>query len=316
MKLIIIVLTSCLLAPAFGQTGVIAQDNVLKKDFTFYWQCRLEPPSPPLSNNLGYASGTNEKDGNIYRVMIDRAHRTYFGYEVRIEPLSQRNAYKMTFHPLDLGPETFGRIHIDDPGTWKKSEIGPPVSKPLYPFRDAADTVHTLDVIAVDLMMNQETGQKIVDYVVLQEPGRAWSFDMPMRREFSYTPGAARDFSVEDASLRIVEPRLIMNDKSDDLTPDFRGDFSGPIIWVYVQNYGRYLLSLAPQPGFRKGGEVRGTSLSFAWGADKFTIGSAWQIAPGDAPFVLYVKNEPAWKPPYANAARVMFGSASRAELR
>ena len=65
------------------------------------------------------------------------------------------------------------------------------------------------DVIAVDLMTNQQTGQKIVDYVVIQGPSQPWSFDrLPVQREFAYTPGTPRDFSVEDASLRLAEPRV------------------------------------------------------------------------------------------------------------
>src|SRR6185369_6628405 len=96
----------CLL-PAFAQTGVISQGNVARKDFAFYWQSRLEPPTPPLANDLGYASGTNPKNNNISRVMIDRARRVYFGYEVRIEPLPQGGTYRVAFQQLDLTPETF-----------------------------------------------------------------------------------------------------------------------------------------------------------------------------------------------------------------
>ncbi len=104
MKLISLLLGAGLLVPAFGQNGAIAEGNVPGKGFAFYWQTRLEPPSPPLANSLGYGSGVNDKTGNIFRVMIDRVNRIYFGYEVRVEPLAQRNDFRMTFHPLDLSP--------------------------------------------------------------------------------------------------------------------------------------------------------------------------------------------------------------------
>lgn len=77
------------LALLFSQTGVIAQGTLGRQDFAFYWQTRLEPPSPFLANSLGYASGVSPKSNNIYRVMIDRTARVYFGYEVRVEPLPQ-----------------------------------------------------------------------------------------------------------------------------------------------------------------------------------------------------------------------------------
>jgi hypothetical protein len=316
MKVISILLAGGLLVPAFGQTGVIAQGDVSGKGFTLYWQSRLEPPTPPMGNGLGYGSGTNERNGDIFRIMIDRSKRTYFGYEVHVESIAPRNTYKVAFHQLDISPEVLQRrLHMDDPSSWKKIETGTPVAKPLYPFREAQDIVHTLDVIAVELLMNPETGQKIVDYVVLQEPTRTWNFELPSKREFAYAPGTPKDFTVKDAALTLADPRLRINDRIEESTVNSRIDVSGPMIWVYLQNHGRYLLSLVPQPGFRKVGEVRGTSLSFAWGDDRFTIASAGRIAPGDAPFNLYVKEETGWKPPAPNYSGIMFGASDSGEL-
>ena len=49
------------------------------------------------------------------------------------------------------------------------------------------------------------------------------------------------------------------------------------VVWLYVGNRGRYYLSLLPHPklGFRKAGEVRGSSLSFTIGSDTLTLSSA-----------------------------------------
>ncbi len=206
-------------------------------------------------------------------------------------------------------------IHIDNPSTWTRRVVGAAAARPLYRFRDGPDIVHTLDVIAVDLLVNPETRQKIVDYVVLQEPSRGWSFDWPIRREFAYAPGNARDFTVEDAGLRLVAPSLSINGRIEEADPHI--DLSGTTIWVYVQNRGRYLLSLVPQTGFRKAGDVRGTSLTFTSGADRFVIGSVSPVAPGDGPFNLYVMEQAGWKPAGANGSpRIMFGAAERGDLR
>jgi hypothetical protein len=182
--------------------------------------------------------------------------------------------------------------------------------------------VKPLDVIAVDLLVNHQSSQRIVDYIVIQGPSQTWSFDRfnaPLRREFAYTPGTPRDFSVEDASLKLTEPRVSVNGKVDDATTRSVGEISGATVWFYLPNRGRYILSLAPHPelGFRKAGEVRGTSLNFTFGTDKFTLNSARTIAPGDAPFNLYVLQDPAWRPTYANADMSAFqmGAADRAEL-
>jgi hypothetical protein len=310
---------ACLL-PAFAQTGVIAQGSVTRKDFGFYWQTRLEPPSPPLANSLGYASGANPKNNNIYRVMIDRARHVYFGYEVRVEPLPQSVKYRVAFQQLDLAAEILQQIHIDDPASWSKLQLGAPVGRPLYPFRDAPDIVGALDVIAVDLMMNPGTGQKIVDYVVLQSPSQSWSFDQfnqPLKRDFVYAPGTPRDFSIEDASLRLAEPRVSINGAIEETTARAVGEVSGPAVWFSLRNRGRYILSLVPRPdlGFNKAGEVRGTSLTFTLG-DTFTVNSAKTIAPGEGPFNLYVRYDAGWsRPSYPNADLSAFVmGADRAE--
>lgn len=326
MKATRLLIASLGLLPAFAQTGVIAQGSVGRKDFAFYWQSRLEPPTPPIADGLGYGSGTNPKNNNVYRVMIDRARRVYFGYEVRVEPLPQGGTYRVAFQQLDLTPETFKQMHIDDPASWKRLELGVPVGRPLFPFREAPDSVAVGDVIAVDLMTNQQTSQKIVDYVVIQGPNQSWSFDrLPVQREFAYTPGTPRDFSVEDASLRLAEPRVSITfhgygysgGKIVETTFASDGEVSGPAVWFALRNRGRFILSLVPHPelGFQKAGEVRGTSLTFKVGTDILILNSAKTIAPGDAPFNLYVLQDPEWRPsnPGAETSGFQMGSG-RAE--
>jgi hypothetical protein len=310
MKAIDLLLAAGVAVSCCGQTSVIAQGDVKHGNFGFYWQCRLEPPSPPLSNSLGY--GSFYDNDSVSRVMIDRAQHLYFGYAVRVEPLPKK-MYRVTFQPLNLSANAMKQLSIDDPG-WKKLDLGPPVGRPLYPLRDAPDTVTELDVVAVDLMMNPTTGQKIVDYFVLQGAAEYWSWTQAsgIRPEFSYPTGEPRDFGLEDASLRFVRPRVRVNDKSEDVLGVM--DLAGPIFWLYVPNHGRYILSLAPHPeaGFRKAGEVRGTSLSFAVGDDKFSITSAKEITAADAAFNLYVLQDSGWKPAYPNAATssIMMGLA------
>ena len=87
---------------------------------------------------------------------------------------------------------------------------------------------------------------------------------------------------------------------------------------LHVPNRGRFLLSLMPHPGlgFRRAGEVRGSSLRFTVGSDTFSIASGRRVAPGRSAFNLYVLHQPTWRPTYANANLDAFtiGSADRAE--
>ncbi|HEY6344261.1 MAG TPA: hypothetical protein VIY49_22435 [Bryobacteraceae bacterium] len=299
-----------LVTPCFAQTGVIAQGSVNRLSFSFYWQSRLEPPSPPLADDLGYSAGYNSADDSIYRVMLDRAHRTYFGYQVHVVPIPQ-NMYRLTFHPLNLTLDNFKQLHMEEPEKWNKWDIGAPASRPLfqppvlylqplapgYPFREAPDRVHELDVVAVDLLVNQTSRQKIVDYVVIQGPSRSWTWNqLNTVREFSYPGGEPRDFALQDAGLRFVEPQVSFNGKVWQVPVP--GEVSGAYVWLAAPNRGAYVLTLAPHPegGFQKAGEVRGTSLRFTLGADTVVVTSSKPIVSSDAAFNLYVRLDPAWQ--------------------
>jgi hypothetical protein len=315
-----------LLTPCFAQTilrhrsdaipGVIGQGWVNRQSFSFYWQSRLEPLSPPLADDLGYGAGYNSADDSIYRVMIDRAHRTYFGYQVHVVPVPQ-NMYRLTFQPLNLTLDNFKQLHMDEPEKWSKWDVGTPASRvspppaivspssplfrfpilPLNPLREAPDTVHELDVVAVDLLVNQTSRQKIVDYVVIQGPSRSWTWNqLNTVREFSYPGGEPRDFALQDAGLRFVEPQASVNGKVWQVPVP--GEVSGAYVWLAVPNRGAYVLTLVPHPeeGFQKAGEVRGTSLRFTLGADTVMVTSSKPIVSSDAAFNLYVRLDPAWQ--------------------
>ena len=76
-----------------------------------------------------------------------------------------------------------------------------------------------------------------------------------------------------------------------------------PLPWIFV-------LQRLPVLGFQKAGEIRGSSLTFTAGADAITFECSGPIAPGYAPYNLYVLSNPGWKPKDANA-RNAFGMTS-----
>ena len=82
----------------------------------------------------------------------------------------------------------------------------------------------------------------------------------PDERDFSYATGTPRDITTSDVELRIHAPRLNVNGKLDPSTSARDDDAAGAYVWIYVQNHGRYILSLSPHPGFSKTGEVRGSN--------------------------------------------------------
>jgi hypothetical protein len=295
MKPISFLFAIAISASCFAQPGVIAQGDISRQAYTFSWQSRVEPPSPPLADPLGYGVGYHASNDSIYRVMIDRTHHMYFGYEARIEPREQ-GKYRLTFSPLTMTADDFKRLHMDEPDKWNKLDIPTPASRPLYPFREEPDIVHDLDVVAVDLLINPSSQQKIVDYVVLQRSGSSWSgnfVSLQPVREFSYPNGEPRDFSIEDASLRVVNGQVAVNGT---IVERSAGEATGAFLWLNMGDQGRYIFTVLPQPGFQKAGEVRGSTLRFTLGKDTVVVDSAKPIASRDTAFNLYVRFDPTAK--------------------
>jgi hypothetical protein len=93
---------------------------------------------------------------------------------------------------------------------------------------------------------------------------------------------------------------------------------TGTLVWFYLPKRGRYILSLAPRPelGFGKAGEVRGGAIRFKMEGDEFVLETFTPVAPGNAPYVLYVLHDREWEPTSRNQLdQSLTGSVSPAEL-
>ncbi len=169
---------------------------------------------------------------------------------------------------------------------------------PGYP---ASQTVKIGDTIALTLLENRGTGQKVVDYIRIQDQAP---------RSFGVR-GTARDFSVEDAELHIAQPTVTLNGKTVETEANLLPAVNGPIVWFTLPNRGLYVLSIAPHPslGFVKAGEVRADSLTFTLGGDTITLDCNGMIAAGYAPYNLYVYQDRSNSKP-----RFEIGAAARAE--
>jgi hypothetical protein len=175
-------------------------------------------------------------------------------------------------------------------------------------------TIRPYEVLELPLLTNEAWGQRLTDYVTVGEPPRQ-GFNAERPREFAFASGTPRDFTATDVVLTLIEPRLTWTSPAGTGRVT-RGDASGGVLWVYVPNAGRFLLSLVPHRQFVRAGSVRGTSLTFQMDGNTYHINSATRIAPGDAAFNLYVLRQPNWKPtfPHADLDAIHMGAADRAE--
>jgi len=281
-----------LCSPASAQSRRLLGGSAGGSKYQFFYDTFLEPSVPELGNLGG---GTIGGEGTIHRLMWDRRQRVYFGYDVSIDPLPEPNTYRMTFGQLTLSPEDT-RVLGGDHSTFM------PLPAPDW-SGPAVRTVRAGEVFALDLLTNNATGQKIVDYVTVQGPSAKPASD-PWHADFIYETGTPREFRAEDAALEIRLPRVSVNGDLGASAITTGVVVYGAAVWFYLPMYGRFILSLTPHPelGFRNAGEIRGSALSFTVGNDTFNLVSTGRIAPGSGPFNLYVLHDPDWRPPRASA--------------
>lgn len=272
-----ILLAVSLFATARGQTGrQLMSGSASSGNAAFRYETRLEPATPDLSGKFGGGGVVVGRTG-IHRYMTESEGRNYFGYDLLMEPLAEANTYRVTVRPLSIDAT---RLQLKDPAAWSKLPL------PGYP---AAQILRRGDTIALDLLANAATGQKIVDYIHIQD-----------QKRLVYTAsGQARDFTAEDAELRLMDPRVSVNGRLLEPTAGYTGGVTGAVVWFYLPERGRYFLSLAPHSrrGFQKTGEIRGSTLKFTMNGEHILVDCNGRVAPGNAAYTLYVLHQAGWRP-------------------
>jgi hypothetical protein len=287
--------------PALAQSHRIMGGSAGGSKYQFFYDTFLEPSMPEVT---GIGGGTLGGEGVIHRFMSDRRQRVYFGYDIMIEVLPDPNTYRINLSPLTLAPDDIRQLFGRDASSW--------IQLPTPDWRgQAVRTVRPGEVLALDLLTNNSTSQKIIDYITIQTPSSQPPSKLgPWRRDFIYETGTARNFQTDDAELKLDMEGISVN---GNLVP-FNGGMSGAAIYFYLPMHGRFVLSLTPHPdlGFRQAGEIRGSTLTFAVNDDTFTIVSSGRIAPGSGPFHLFVLHEPTWMPRSGDTSSTEVGAADR----
>jgi len=274
-----------------------------------------------------------------HRYFYDEEAHSYFGYDIVIQPEPGGNRYDVVYYDLSIGPLDFSDGPADAlrPTIWKKLAL---------PALPAAHSIKASEALENLVSTDPSTGQKLIDsmYIVpapqANPPAGAFG---SVQQQIQFSPrrapaqfafrgpgvvspddfdvpnvsGTAREFTIDDAEMAIREARVSINDVRQLLTSHFR-PVSGSLIWFYVPKRGRYVLSLLPHPelGFVQVGEVRGGTALFAIGGERVRLESPTAIAPGNAPYLLYVLNDADWVPTVqAPSDILLLGSVSRAEL-
>jgi hypothetical protein len=273
---------------AAGQDGKLMSGWGSTDEAHFYYETRLEPPGPGTVRPK-FSGGIVVYAEVFHRYMADMESRQLFGYDIRVEPGGGANMLRVTFSPLTL---TAAKLKLKEPATWTM------LPSPKFPL---PQLVADGDRLALDLLVNPSTAQKVVDYVRIGA-GRYY--------EGITVAGPARDFTVQEAELRLVQPEVLVDGEA---RAKIGGSVTGSVGYLIIPGQGRFIFSLAPyqELGFLRSGEVRGDFLSFQWGSSTYKLRCKGKIAPGPSAYHLYVLHDP--KP---SGNEILVGSSDRAGLK
>ena len=257
------------------------------RDFSILFTPKIEPASVAVGQ-LNSAVVDAAVTGAAHRFIYDEKNKRAFGYDVSLEPSADGSTAQLRIEPLS-DPQWAIR---NGWAMWGAAPSG----LPKYPV---IPNLRMGDKIALDLLVNPTTGQKIVDYLTLIE----------VRAPI----GPPHDFSLSDVLMKLDAPEVFVNGKPIPNPGKPLGAVSGRAIALYAEGYGRVIFSLFPQPapGFRRAGVVAGNTLTFRTGATEFRVVSRSPVAPGDGQYNLYLFSDPDWRPARATRPVTMAASGS-----
>lgn len=223
----------------------------------------------------------------VHRILVDESGALIFGYDLVIEPLINSRQFKVSVRPLD--PEFEKRMRARQstragrPGTLQLNTSTLPRSTEVQIIDDG-------DGFALDLLINPQTGVKIVDVVKA-------SFDQSRLWESPRTP-PARDFTLDSVEMAFKDYKLFINGRRVGGGRPSQG-FTGAIIWFYVPDRGRFIFSLTPRAGydFEKIGRIEDNKISFSIGEDVFEWTSSTPVVGSGGNWNLWVLRDTRYSP-------------------
>ena len=254
----------------------------------------------------GHGGGFRQTGAIEHRYLWDETTRSYFGYDLRVEPQGASGTCRVLIGPLSMSLDTL----IDwprqpAPGEYREYRDYKLLALPTNP---ATQIVRAGDTIALDLMESADKKQKIVDYINV-------SCTAPLVHNWIPTVGGgvppepqSRDFTAEDLLLRLVRPEISVNGKEVE-SNGLAGEATGNVVWVTIPGKGRFVLSLIGHQNFVKAGTLQGNLISFQYDGNSYEVRSAEPVFRSSRqPWNVYVHLDPL----YSTAPNATFGASTR----
>lgn len=222
-----------------------------------------------------------DKDDVIHRVLVDAAGKYIFGYDLLIQAVPESRTFTIAVKPLDLQIEN--KLLTSSPD-------GQPARIATLLQSSEPQILDDGDSFTLDLLVNQKTGVKIVDFVRV-------SFDR-LNLEDDNPRTLPRDFTLDAVALTVKDYRLLIDGNL--VAAGKPGtNFAGTLIWCYVEDHGRFIFSLVPREGyqFQKVGIIKENRIEFTVKGNHYEWFSDSPILPSGGTWNVWVLHDPKYVP-------------------
>jgi hypothetical protein len=246
-----------------------------------------------LSKNSTEAGSTATSPDNSFRRILKLSDGRAVVYEVLINPLEGHKQFEVRLRALSPTAAQAKKWDIDLARV--ETDFLKNYSAPII--------VGNGDTMAIDVLMNPQTGVKLVDYYRISNKPQV------NRRNTGASATSARQFKTDEIELNVFQYELRLNGET---VYKSSGGFRGRFIWVDVPRVGRFLFSLAQTEaeaaGFQPAAYVNEHQITFTHGGNRYELISEEPIVPGSGVFYLWMLHDPTFTVPSQQGLPPEFG--------
>lgn len=217
----------------------------------------------------------------IHRVLTDAQQNVIFGYDLLVSADPVTKNFSLVVLPAD---EAFRRTFLKD---FTPSKANGPFA--TFPKSTTPQSLDDGDAVSLELLVNQESGVKIVDVVKV-------SFDRSTLRE-SQPESLPKDFTLDAVALAVKNHQLLIDGTV--VSKSKSSGCKGALLWFYVPDRGRFVFSLVPRDGynFEKIAVLDGNKIEFTANGERYEWVSGASILPNGGAWNLWVLHDTKYTP-------------------
>jgi len=244
------------------------------------------PGSAPMKDSslaaLLFSQAFAGENRVIHRVLTDAERRVVFAYDLAITSDPVTKKFSLSVLPAD---EAFRRSFLKESAPLRANE-----GFATFPKSTTAQTLDDGDAVSLELLVNRESGVKIVDVVKV-------TFDRSILRD-NYIDAPPKDFTLDAVSLTVKSYELTIDGTLVGKSKSKIG-CAGSLLWIYIPDRGRFIFSLVPREGyaFQKIGLLDDNRIEFEANGEFYEWTSGDSILSTGGVWNLWVLHDPEYVP-------------------